>query len=224
MFHLIRGWKHKCPIQAHTKWHWNGLNIKNVMKLLKLLLTVIVKQPVHPPPAWCERVQLCGEQQRLHPLPPGPAPHGESINHLSSIPHLVSCYWSACQCQPPCTLYRGDHQIFACDTKLCHVIYRPRFAHCRFCTKCHLWLFSRECALSKRGCQNKNGHFTVRLTPMVDPRPYNQLYVIFLFLHLIIYVFNKKVIFIQLLESESPIPPNCCYSVTRWSDRGIGEA
>ena len=48
-----------------------------------------------------------------------------------------------------CTLFRGDHQLFACDTKLCHVIYRPRFAHCRFCTKCHLWLFSRECALSK---------------------------------------------------------------------------
>ena len=105
--------------------------IEKLIPPYKVTLTLLFR--LHPPPAWCKRVQLCGEQQWLHPLPPGPAPHGESINHLSSIPHLVSCYWSACQCQPPCTLYRGDHQLFATDTKLCHVIYRSRFAHCRFC-------------------------------------------------------------------------------------------
>ena len=40
------------------------------------------KVPFSPPalylsPAWCEWVQLCGEQQWLRPLPPGPEAYGE---------------------------------------------------------------------------------------------------------------------------------------------------
>ena len=70
------------------------------------------------------------------------------------------------------------------------------------------------------------GKLAIRVGP--PPPPYLQLFVIILGFRLTLdydYIWSKidftqeKIIFIQLLET--PIPPNCCCSVTKWYSSGV---
>ena len=60
--------------------------IAEIEKLIPPYKVSFLSPPaLYLPPAWCERVQLCGEQQRLHPLPSRPKAYGEWTTALPPL-------------------------------------------------------------------------------------------------------------------------------------------